>query len=107
MREIGGLEREPLEPIYAALYEALLTDIFMWAMVDPPGEIAGSARCIHASLHRILIQHVDQILAAAQAEARKRAQEYGVDEYEGSGGIQDLIQAVSLARGRERQLHSP
>jgi hypothetical protein len=103
MREIGGSERESLKPIYAALYEALFTDIYMWAMVEPAGEIARSAGCIHASLHRIIIQHVDQILAEANAEVRKRALEYGVEEDEVPGEIQNLIQSVSRAAGRNLQ----
>jgi hypothetical protein len=105
MREISGPEREPLRPIYEALYEAVVTDICIWAMVDPPREITGSARCIHASMHRLFLQNLDKILAQAQAEVRKRAREYGVAEEDVSGGIQDLIQAVSWASGRKREPH--
>jgi hypothetical protein len=101
MSEISGPESEPLEPIYAALHKVVLIEICMWAITNPPDEITGLAECIHDVIHRILLRNVDRILAAAKAEVRKRAQEYGVEEDEVSDWIQDLICTVSLAAGKK------
>jgi hypothetical protein len=102
MGEIGGSESEPLELIYADLSKVLLIETCLWAIAEPPDEITAFARCVHAALHRVLLHHVDQILAAAKAEVRKRAQEYGIDEDQVSDWIQDLIHSVSRAAGKKR-----
>lgn len=101
MREIGGLESEPLDPIYADLHKVLLIETCLWAIAEPQNEVPIFARSIHAAIHRVLLHHVDQILAQAKAEVRKRALEYGVEEDEVSDWIQDLIRSVARAAGRK------
>lgn len=79
----------------------MLIKTCLWAIAEPPDEITFLARSIHAAIDRVLLHHVDQILAQAKAEVRKRALEYGVDEDEVSDWIQDLIRSVSRAAGRK------
>lgn len=108
MQEIGDRElREQLGPIYKALFEAIVTQLGIWASFVPREDInAGPAGCLHAEVHRILLRHVDQILATAQAEVHARAEEYDVSPEEVTDWIQDLIDTVSSAVRRERRHRS-
>jgi hypothetical protein len=103
MGEIGGSESEPLDPIYADLHKVLLIETCLWAIAEPQDDVTILARNIHAALHRVLLHHVDRILAQAKAEVRKRALEYGVNESEVSDWIQDLIRILAQAKDEVRK----
>jgi hypothetical protein len=101
MGEIGGSESEPLEPIYADMHKVLLIETCLWAIAEPQDEVPILARSIHAAIHRVLLHHVDLILAQAKAEVRKRALEYGVEEDKVPDLIRDIIRSVARAAGRK------